>query len=224
MIISKTARLLAIDPSLNSSGWVMFNIAKASPLSIGIIPSKNTSSKRKTKLSNLTLAERLYFIQKEVEESLEELKLGPNDILVCEGPAPLVLNPQTALKLEHVRGIYETLARHRGACVPGRLNPKTVQTEILNLKGKQLARPIIKDLITQTAKHIFASDLERLILKNPDILIKRRSGKTEIPQDIYDALLIGAVAVSKLQLCQKTQTDIFSIFSEKQFFNRRQYL
>jgi hypothetical protein len=189
-----TQKILAVDPSLRSTGWALFDFKTKNPLAIGTIKSEDAS---------IPFSERLRVLQKEIEILYADLKLEANDILVCEGPAPLVLNPHTALKVEHVRGIFETIARGKGIHVPGRINPRTWQSELLGLRGPQLPRKEVKELSLMTAKRLF-----------PEIFAVKKEGQKEIRgiQDIADALLIGCLAKSKLEMSQKTGTDLLAVF------------
>lgn len=126
------------------------------------------------------------------------------DVLLCEGPAPLVRNPQSALKVEGVRGIFEAVARAEGLLVPGRLNPRTVQTELLGMRGRQLARAEVKAWARATAMRLYGDVLQ-------EMLGAPHERKT-ISQDILDALLIGTVAATRIQLAVRGQQPIESAF------------
>jgi hypothetical protein len=190
--------LFAVDPSLTSSGWALFSLKEQLPKLTGIISSKDAS---------VNLSERLKIIQSEIEKLYSDLKLGSADILVCEGPAPLVLNPQSALKVEGVRGIFETTARARGILVPGRINPRTVQSELLGLKGKQLARAEVKRCSRVVALRLFQHYFADNFCDS-----QKKLDQAKISQDIIDATLIGAVAVSRINRAQKTGVDLLSLF------------
>ncbi|MBL7662257.1 crossover junction endodeoxyribonuclease RuvC [bacterium] len=197
---NNSSYLLSVDPSLRSTGWVLFSIETQAPVIAGLIKPTNTQ---------LALASRLNQFQNTVSELLEYLKLNSKDYLVCEGPAPLVLNPQSALKVEHVRGMFETIARARNVCVPGRLNPRSVQSEILGLRGAQINRKQVKAVAKKTCEQLFPN----LNLELVGIKIR----KNELPQDIIDALLIGMLA------CSRIRQAIFSgIEPEASFAERRQ--
>lgn len=196
---NSTQKILAVDPSLRSTGWALFDFKTKIPLAIGTIKSEDAS---------ISLSERLRVLQNEIESLYTELNLVADDILVCEGPAPLVLNPHTALKVEHVRGIFETIARGKGIHVPGRINPRTWQSELLGLRGPQLPRKEVKELSLLTAKRLF-----------PEMFASEKKGNEKNSQkevqgiqDIADALLIGCLAKSKLEMAQKTGTDLAAVF------------
>ncbi len=200
-MLNSQSRLLAIDPSLTSTGWALFSVADGNPTDIGLV---------KAATPKLVLSERLQKLQEEVEILLDSLRLGAGDILICEGPAHLVLNPQSAIKVEHVRGIFETTARSRRVVVPGRLNPRTVQSEILGLRGKQRPRAEVKASAQIVGDRLYGAFLrERLLSNTADGMSK--SGK--ISQDIIDALLIGTVAVARAKHCAQCSIDLLSAFS-----------
>lgn len=187
--------LLAVDPSLSGSGWALFSVASARPLALGLVTPPPAS---------VPLALRLAQLQSEVDSLLHGLVLGERDYLICEGPAPLVKNPLSALKVEHVRGIFETIARSRGLTVPGRLNPRTVQTELLGMRGRQLARREVKEHARAAAGRLFGPELSSLPVSG--VSAKR------VPQDVIDALLIGAVAVARVQLSLRVGGSICETF------------
>ena len=198
MTALKKKFLLAIDPSLRSTGWVLFAADSGEPGCGGIIVPPG---------SKIPLAHRLDFLQEQVEALLARLELGPGDILICEGPAPLVHNPISALKVERVRGIFESVARMRGVSVPGRVNPRTVQTELLGMRGKQLAREEVKAWARETAARLYGERLEKLNL-NPD----GTPSVKPISQDIVDALLIGTLAISRIKICLQTGSELSTAF------------
>lgn len=193
------ARLIAIDPSLRSSGWVLFDIQNESILDGGVLSAPNARN---------ILANRFENLQTQVTELFRRLSLSIHDILVVEGPAHLVLNPSTAIKIEQVRGIFESVARSMGVVVPGRINPRTVQTELLGLKGKQLPREQIKAMAYQVATRLFGGALHTMINDN-----KPRK-KEIICQDVIDASLIGALVIARIKYCQLTGSDLCESLSE----------
>jgi len=152
------------------------------------------------------LASRFHALQQHVRELFERLELGEGDFLVCEGPAPLVRNPQSAIKVEGVRGIFESVARSCGVSVPGRINPRTVQSEILGMKGRQLARATVKEWSREAALRLYQRDLHKLFERPVNVL-------SEVSQDIIDAMLIGTVAVSRVQIAVRTRTAVEAAFA-----------
>jgi len=189
--------LLAVDPSLTASGWALFEIKSSRLLAVGLINPPGADE---------LLATRLRVLQQSVMTLIEKFGLGTKDFLVCEGPAPLVRNPQSALKVEGVRGIFETIARSQGILVPGRVNPRTVQSEILGMRGKQLARKAVKEWSRHTAYRLYEKPLRVLFESETDTLPK-------ISQDIIDALLIGTLAMSRIQTCLRTSSSVELAFA-----------
>ena len=192
MKFNQNKRLLAVDPSLTASGWALFSLETSKLLAVGLLTPPGPVAQ---------MPDRLRFLQNLVEMIFEDHKLGEQDFLICEGPAPLVKNPETSTKVEQVRGIFETLARVYGVEVPGRVNPRTVQTELLGFRGPQLARKEVKQIARETAIRLYGEELKHL------------QSDTKISQDIIDAVLIGAYAVSQANHGLKlgmNMTDIFS--------------
>lgn len=198
---SRQRFLFAVDPSLTCSGWALFACADGAPLATGILSALDASQ---------SLADRLHFLQKNISALFRQLRMGEGDVLVCEGPAPLVLNPSSAIKVEQVRGIFEALARDKGVLVPGRVNPRTVHTELLGLHGKQMSRVIVKETARATVKNIFGPSLDILPIYGA------KKNLTELPQDIVDALLIGLLALSRIKLAEQSQRPIAEAFCSKQ--------
>ena len=201
--------LLAVDPSLTCSGWALFSLADGLPRAVGVIAPPGPE---------LALATRIELLQRRVELLLGGFNLGAGDLLVCEGPAPLVLNPQSALKVEGVRGVFETVARSRGVTVPGRLNPRTVQSELLGMKGKQLDRRTVKEWARAAAIQLYGSRLDKLLEQQNQAECDEEAGppkggaKKKLSQDAIDALLIGAVAVGRCQLSATSGLPVEVVF------------
>lgn len=185
-------KLLAIDPSLNSSGWALFDILKESVISVGTL---------KAMPSSVNYFKRISDIQDKVDKLLSSLEIGKGDVILVE-TATTIKDPSATLKVEQVRTIFETLSRLRGAQVPGRINPRSIHYEILGLKGKQLARDSIKFAAVNVVSNLFSNDLERLELSK-DTLSKN--------QDIVDALLIGSlglVRINQAKCASKTLEEV----------------
>lgn len=187
--------LIAVDPSLTASGWACFSLASGDPIAVGLISPPGATT---------PLANRLAWLQDAVTSVLRRCPVSEGDVLICEGPAPLVRNPQSALKVEGVRGIFEAVARAEGLNVPGRINPRTVQSELLGMRGKQLARAEVKAWARATAMRLYGTILEEL-------LGNAHERKT-ISQDILDALLIGTVAATRIQLAVRSEQPLESAF------------
>ncbi|MCB0358470.1 MAG: hypothetical protein KDD44_02510 [Bdellovibrionales bacterium] len=198
--------LLAVDPSLTSSGWALFNVSSGQPCAAGVIRPPGPRH---------AMALRLAELQQEVHSLFIDRQLGVGDVVVCEGPAPLVRNPSSAVKVEQVRSIFETIARASGAVVPGRLNPRTVQTELLGMRGRQLPRAEVKRWARDTVQQLFGRALTAL-----EIIGDTGGTAAALSQDIVDALLIGAVAVSRVQLSLSGSQPLETAFSGYQRSNR----
>lgn len=199
--LNSKSKLLAVDPSLRATGWAIFRIQDSAPISVGVISAPP---------AEFLLAERLHLVQSLIEELLESFQFGKGDVLICEGPAPAVLNPESTLKVERVRGIFETLGRYRGVVVPGRINPRTVQTELLGMKGKQKPRVEVKAWAREIADRLYPGHVTEGLWKESE-----GRKKKILPQDIIDALLIGSVALSKLHLALASGTSLESAFNQR---------
>lgn len=180
-------RLLAVDPSLTCTGWALFAFEghgkpKEALLAVGTL---------KSLPPRIGLPARLLDLQQKIKLIFQSLRLGANDVLVCEAPTTM-RDPRAAFKVEQVRGIFEALAREHGVDIPGRLNPRSVQYEVMGLRGKQLERKIVKETAVSIAKTLFAKELTHLGF-NPEAPNLRRH------QDVVDALLLGSLAASKLR-------------------------
>lgn len=187
-------RLLAIDPSLTCSGWSLFDISKGQIRSVGLIRSKGT---------RFTLPDRLRDFHQQVQKLFSTLKIGEGDILVCEAPST-VIDPKATFKVEQIRGIFENTARDFKALVPGRLNPRTVQREALGLFGKQIERKSVKALARKTVQFLYGETLTRFGID--PALVKY--------QDIIDSILIGHVALSKLEASKRASISVEEMFLE----------
>src|SRR5689334_2486040 len=120
--------LLSVDPSLTCSGWALFSLRSTALMGVGKIRSLPPSH---------ALPDRLNDLQRKVQAVFDQFQLTEKDILVCEAPTTMK-DPSAAIKVEQVRGMFESLARTRRVTVPGRINPRTVHHELLGLKGRQL--------------------------------------------------------------------------------------
>ncbi|MCB0324153.1 MAG: hypothetical protein KDD69_11295, partial [Bdellovibrionales bacterium] len=106
------------------------------------------------------------------------------------------------------------VARTQQLVVPGRINPRTVQTELLGMRGKQLSRNEVKQWARETAQKLFGEALAELPIHG-----MRASGRTarqkQVPQDVIDALLIGAVAVARVQLSRSINSSLEAMFESR---------
>lgn len=192
--------LFAVDPSLTASGWALFCLLEDRPLAVGVISPPGPK---------LSMPQRLEFLQREIVRTLKHFSLAHGDILICEGPAPLVLNPNSSMKVERVRGIFETVAREHRLHVPGRINPRTVQVELLGMRGKQLPRKEVKAWASEAVDKLYGKQLAKL----PIYGVRKRAQR--LPQDVVDALLIGALAVSRVRMSHSTKVELESMFEPR---------
>ena len=193
---------MAVDPSLTCSGWAAFSTDSGRLLAVGkirSIPSANP------------LACRLEDLQLKVKEVMEQMDLGKNDVLICEAPTTM-RDPRAAFKVEQVRGIFEAVARERKLLVPGRLNPRSVQFEILGLKGRQAVRASVKSAAVQVAARLYGTELGKLGFEARESNLKKH-------QDIVDAMLIGALALSRIKSALIPRQPLELFFEERR--NRR---
>lgn len=193
-------RLIAVDPSLTCSGWALFHVSTGNLLAIGKIRAPSSAT---------PLPLRLTMLQRQVDELMGVLKLGGDDVLVCEAQTTMK-DPRAAFAVEQVRCIFESLGRARSVRVPGRVNPRSVQSEIMGLKGKQLARPIVKETAVIVAKALYEQALLSLGFDVEHSALKRN-------QDIVDALLVGTLALSKI----RTSRVESSVVLEELFVGKR---
>ena len=188
-------RLLAVDPSLTCSGWAVLSVEKGEILGVG---------KLRSLPPQYPLELRLRKLQEKVTTIFDELRLSEGDFLVCEAPTTM-RDPKAAFKVERVRGIFETVARTRLVGIPGRINPRTVQQEVMGLRGKQLKREIVKHAALRTVSALYKKPLDRLGFPTTDKDLKKN-------QDIVDALLIGAAALVHIQNAFRAGSDFESLF------------
>lgn len=151
------------------------------------------------------LAHRLLSLQAKIVKLFDTLELREGDILVCEA-ATTMRDPRAALLVEQVRGMFEVLARSRGVTVPGRINPRTVQFEVMGLRGAQGRREEVKRAALQVAKVLYGARLKALGFDLDDGRSRKRH------QDVVDALLVGSLAVSRVQGAWTTNSDLNQTF------------
>lgn len=189
---------MAVDPSLTCSGWALFSLLDCTIIGLGKIKALGPEHPMSYRLSDL---------QGRLGTLFEKLKLGSGDILVCEGETTM-RDPRAAFKVEQVRCIFETLARNISLEVPGRINPRTVQNEVLALKGKQPLRAIVKSVAYNTAYRLYQRDFARLGIANS-------AGELKAHPDIVDAVLLGGMAASRVQMAIRTEQDLSELFNSK---------
>ena len=187
--------LIAVDPSLTCSGWVLLGVETGLVLSVGKIRGQAPS---------FPMAERLATLQRNIEALFSDLELGPLDVLVCEAPTT-VKDPHNALKVEQVRSAFESLARARSVCVPGRVNPRSVHYEIMGLKGKQMPRREVKATARKTVSFLYADELKKIGLSGEETELHKH-------QDIVDALLIGRLALTRIHSALEGSLSIEALF------------
>lgn len=192
------SRLFAVDPSLTCSGWALFDIEPAVLLAVGKIRSLPPSAAFSVRLRDL---------QRKITSCLKSFALEGRDFLVCESQTTM-RDPRAAFKVEQVRGIFETVARDNGVVVPGRVNPRSVQHELMGLKGQQLKREIVKDTATHTVRALYKEQLKALGFPTEMLQLMRH-------QDIVDAILVGSLAVSRVQAAWRTGLTPEEIFEAK---------
>jgi hypothetical protein len=152
------------------------------------------------------MGHRLRSLQERIESVLERIGLSAGDLLVCEA-ATTVKDPHNALKVENVRSIFETVARNREVTVPGRINPRSVHYEVMGLKGKQLPRAEVKQAAVRTVEVLYSDQLIDL-----GIGVE----KLERHQDIIDAILIGRLALTKIQSARSASFPIEKVFAPRE--------
>jgi Holliday junction resolvasome RuvABC endonuclease subunit len=192
-------KLFSVDPSLTCSGWALFSIQTGDVLGVG---------KVKSLPSTVSLAKRLVDIQERIVQILEQVDLKEGDFLVCEA-ATTMRDPRSALILEQIRGMFETLARSREVCVPGRVHPRSVQHEILGLKGAQVSRVKVKDIATHGVSRLYAAELQKIGFDVEPTNLKKN-------QDIVDALLVGRLALTRINVAEQTGVGVDTLFEESQ--------
>lgn len=196
-------RLLAVDPSLTCSGWALFRIpppgrGEGSLLAVGKIRSLSPA---------VPLPLRYLDLQQKVTKVYDSLQLAANDVLICESPTTM-RDPRAAMKVEQVRGIFETVARGLNLSVPGRIHPRSVQQEIMGLRGKQLSRAIVKDTAVQIVKTVYGKSLEAIGFEADEANLSKN-------QDIVDAILIGALALTRIEGAQRGGVPPEEVFVAK---------
>jgi Holliday junction resolvasome RuvABC endonuclease subunit len=186
---------MAVDPSLTCSGWALLSIPEGEVLAVGKIKAAPPS---------VPMATRLERLQGSINKVLSNLSLGELDVMVCEAPTTMK-DPHNAIKVEQVRGIFESTGRSRGVAVPGRVNPRSVQYEVMGLKGKQMARLEVKAAAVRTVQYLYAPALQRLGIEASDQELKKH-------QDIVDAMLIGRFAVLRIQGALDSMQPLEQVF------------
>ena len=144
--------------------------------------------------------------QRRVKEVLNSISIKTGDFLVCEA-ATTMIDPRAIIILEQIRGMFETLAREREVIVPGRINPRSVQFEILGMKGSPISRVKVKDVAVHGVACLYGDALKKLGF---DISVKNLKKN----QDIVDALLVGRLALTRIQSALQANMPVENIFEE----------
>lgn len=191
----QVARLMSVDPSLTCSGWALFSVGRQRLVAVG---------KLRSLPPHTPLAERLRDLQARFATCLDEMQLRRGDFLVCEAPTTM-RDPRAALLVEQVRALFEALARERQLVVPGRVNPRTVHHEVMGLRGKQLPRKEIKAAATRIVATLYRKELAELGFSSDEAALRRH-------QDVVDAILVGNVALARIQTAQASGVPAEVIF------------
>ncbi|NLF25818.1 MAG: crossover junction endodeoxyribonuclease RuvC [Deltaproteobacteria bacterium] len=200
----KESRLITIDPSLTCSGWALFSISSGELMGVGKI---------KAQPPGRPLSERLCDLQIKIDALLRKLEIGQGDVLISEAQTTM-RDPRAAFVVEQVRGIFESLARSFHAVVPGRINPRSVQYEILKLKGRQQCRADVKAAAVATVRHLYSESLQRLGFDAEETNLARN-------QDVVDAILVGMLALSRITSARQAGVRLEEIFDERAICERR---
>lgn len=172
-------RVLAIDPSLISSGWALFKTSPRRCLAFGTIRTQKVKC----------LESRLKSIQTQVNDLYTSINLSASDLVLVED-ATKFIDPLNLIKVERVRAVFEVLARSSGIETK-RIHARTIQRFVMGLTGRQLKREIVKACARQTAWALYRSELMQIDGIKTVEDMKRC-------QDIVDALLIGHYATSQI--------------------------
>ncbi|MDZ4786523.1 MAG: hypothetical protein SGJ02_10665 [bacterium] len=191
------AKLISIDPSLTCSGWAVFSIESGALCGVGKVRSLPAS---------IPLSNRLKDLQNKISDIFKIAKLTRNDVLICEAQTSMK-DPRGAFKVEQVRSIFEALAREKEILVPGRISPRTIQSEILGFKGAQQKREEVKSVARSIVKSMFNKELSKLGFNvEENNLLKN--------QDIVDAILVGVMGLTRIKTAKMSNQSLAITFSE----------
>lgn len=190
--------LCAVDPSLTCSGWAIFDLKTEKLKAVGKVRSLS---------AKYSLSDRLLDVQAKIQEVFKACRLKKGDILVCEAPTAM-RDPRAAFRVEQVRGIFEAVARQRFVLVPGRINPRSVQREVMGLKGKQLQRERVKETALYVAHALYEDSLKQLGFPATIKLLKKH-------QDIVDAILVGRLALVRIKAASLSRQPLPKLFDER---------
>jgi len=191
-------RLLAIDPSLTCSGWALFEVKGGALCGVGKLRSLGAA---------VPLAARLQDLQGRIAALMDRFEFSSGDVLICEEQTTM-RDPRAAFKVEQVRGIFEAVARSRKVKVPGRLNPRSVQFEIMGLKGKQTKREIVKEVAVEVVRSLYGPALSGMGFDTTAKNLKRN-------QDIVDAILVGSLGLSRIRSAEVAGEELGAFFHKR---------
>jgi Holliday junction resolvasome RuvABC endonuclease subunit len=174
-------KLIAIDPSLTCSGWALFLVERHKLIGVGKLKSLPPTYMLECRLDRLF---------ESVNNLLNDLEFGENDFLICEAPTTM-LDPSAVIKVEQVRGVFENSGRSKKVQILGRINPRTIHRELLGMKGSQLSRNVVKASALNLVKMLYSKELGCLGIDLSFEALQKN-------QDIVDAILIGHLAVLKI--------------------------
>ncbi len=177
--------LIAVDPSLTCSGWALFRVVDQKLIAVGKLRSLPPTSSLPTRLADL---------QHRVKQTLQQFTLGSKDLLVCEGETTMK-DPRAAIRVERVRSIFESVGRDLKLTVPGRINPRTVQSELMGFKGRQPKREIVKAQAIHVCSALYKEAFKNLQFEMGLSHLKKN-------QDIVDAVLVGTVALTRVKAAE----------------------
>lgn len=187
--------LLAVDPSLRSSGWALFKINGGGLLGVGKITCLPTK---------YTLSDRYKDVQEKVVNLYSKIDLGASDIIVCESQTTM-RDPKAAFKVEHVRSVFEVIGRQRYVSIPGRINPRSIHSELLGLTGKQAKRVEVKYSATKFAWGLFSEAFQSLGVVADESGLARH-------QDIVDAVLLGHLGCLWINRAKLVGAELSEVF------------
>ncbi|HMO01844.1 MAG TPA: hypothetical protein PKD37_02020 [Oligoflexia bacterium] len=199
---------MAIDPSLTCSGWALFNLAYGELLPDHLLG----VGKIKALPAKYPMARRLSVLQTQIADLYQQLSLGSYDIIIVEAPTTM-RDPRAALAVEQVRCLFEAEARSLSVVVPGRINPRSVQKDVLGMIGKQPPRALVKESARVTVRNLFGNQLKRIGFEE----------SLDKNQDIVDALLVGVGARAKIISALQAGIAIEDIFEQKKRTARTVY-
>ncbi|NMC63416.1 MAG: hypothetical protein GYA55_09655, partial [SAR324 cluster bacterium] len=92
--------------------------------------------------------------------------------------------------------------------VPGRINPRSVQREVMGLKGKQLLRERVKETALLVVHALYEKELKALDFPSDKESLSKH-------QDIIDAILVGRLALIRVKSAIQAGMPPQRLFDEK---------